>query len=366
MAKELIVSVPFSYTVRHILKGRRSAIEFTVLDEAKAVLLDLTSQEAPTALRFVPKEWRMSKTAADHPWWDGRLWEPWSRVSSGVEDRGMSVDELLKVLEDSRRGGDSYYSPFAVNPSKPYGKEFIALDGLPPGRIEDGGEKEKTDKLATIARRAAEMVLVDGKVYVPAVEPVYKIEHASGWGSERRSEEPVLYLKTIGASEVSARNGPDFYFRVDRLDDALDDLMESENRRRTHYGHRPLSREEVAERCVLNRVEVLMPEAVRFRYDMRPRLDEGVNAAFEALKEELAEADAGYFATYASFRTLCRAVPRDHDSLARALQGGVIDALRGGKREHLADRLENLIQEWINRDDPDSVSEADLSGLSVA
>jgi hypothetical protein len=363
MPNEMILTVPFSRVVKHVLKGKRSPIDFHVLDETRVAIPDLTSEEAPTGLRYVPEDWHLEKQPADHPWWDGRLWEPWSRVPSGAKHRPMTVSELLAVLEGSRDGRENYYSPFSVHPSKPYDKPFIAPDALPPGKTTDGGGREEL--VAKIARRASEIVLVDGKVYVPAVEPVYKVTHDSGWGRERNSDEPVLYLKTIEAQKVSAHTRPGDYWRVDRLDDAIEDLLEAENRRRGHHGHAPLSRDEIIEKCVWNRVEVLIPECVRFRYDMRPRVDHEVESAFEGLQKGLPEADMEYFATYAAFRTLVRAQPRDYEAIVAALKDGVSAALRRADREHLADRIDTLIEEWVNRDDPASVADADLAGLEV-
>lgn len=364
MPKEMILTVPFSRVVKHVLKGKRSPIDFHVLDETQVVIPDLTSEEAPTGLRFVPEEWRMEKEPADHPWWGGKLWQPWSQVPSGAKNRPMTVNELLAVLDGSRDGRENFYSPFTVHPWKPHDKPFIAPDGLPPGKTADGGGREEL--VAKIARRAAEIVLVDGKVYVPAIEPVYKIQVASGWGFERRPEEPVLYLKTIAAEKVSANTRPSDYWRVDRLDDAIEDLMEAENRRRGHHGLAAYSRDEIIEKCVWNRVEVLIPECVRFRYDMRPRVDQEVVAAFEGLQKGLPEADLEYFTTYAAFRELVRAEPRDYDAIVAALKDGVSAALRRADREHLASRIDAVIEEWVNRDDPGSVADVDLAGLAAA
>lgn len=363
MPNEKIISVPFSYVVKHIPRGKRNPVEYSILDEAKVAIPDLTSKEAPTALRFTPKEWRVSEKVADHPWWGDRLWQPWSRVASGEQERAMTVDELLTALENSRDGRDNYYSPFRTSPSKRYNTEFTTLDDLPLGRTRDGGETERSEKLSTISRNATEIILVDGKVYVPAREPVYMIESSSFWGRGRDKDEPALYLKTIDDSEVNPSKTPDTYWRVDRLDEALTDLAEGENRSRERQGLEPWSIAEIAKKCVWNRVEVLIPRCLRFRYDMRPRVDAVAEAAFEGLQEGLAEANVDYFQTYAAFRALMRAEPRDHEAIVAALKGGVADALRP-EREHLAERIDGTVKEWINRDDPASIADADLAGLT--
>jgi hypothetical protein len=367
MAKEMIVTVPFSYIVKHIPKGKRNEVEFTVLDEAKVVLMDLTPEEAPAGLRFVPKEWRRNdEQPADHPWWGGKLWEPFSYSKSGESERAMTADELVTALGRTAEGNDDHGSPFyGVRPHKPWKGTFIAPNGLPPGRTMNDGGAERDEKLVNIASRAAELIVVGGKVHAVCPEPVYHVTHASGWGRDRRSDEPTLYLETIAEGKVSANQAPSMYWRVDRLDDAIADLAESENHRRTHYGHEAMTAAEAEKACVWNKVEVLIPECVRFRYDMKPRVDIAADQAFEGLKEGLAEADAGYFAVYAEFRALYRAVPRDHAAIVASLKGGVIEALRAD-REHLARRMEETVEEWVNRDDPSSITDADLAGLGHA
>lgn len=364
MPNERILSVPFSYVVKHVPKNKRKPIEYSILEDAKVSIPDLTSVEAPTALRFMPKDWRIETKPADHPWWRGRLWEPWSRVASGGTERAMTVDELIAALESTKHGDTSYYSPFRASPRKPYNAEFTTLDALPPGRTRDSGEAERSDNLTKIAHGAAEVVFIDGKVYVPACEPVYMIDWGSGWGSGRNTADPLVFLKTIRADEVSARRTPDTYWRVDRLDEALAELAESENRRRTNHGHQELSLADIIDQCVWNKVEILMPECLQFRYDMRPRVDEAAEAAFEGMKEGLAEANLNYFRTYAGFRTLMRAEPRDHEAIVAALKGDVADALRPD-RGHLAERMDGVINEWVNRDDPASIADADLAGLTT-
>ena len=364
MPKEKIVRVAFSYTVKHIPKGKRNEVSYEILDEVPVALTDLTSAEAPTALRFVPKEWRRSEAKpADHPWWDGRLYGPWDR-SYTSEESTATVEEMEAALLRAKESREASYSPFYVAPSNAYNANYVAADAIPPGRTRDDGTAQRNETVAKIMRRAAQMILVDGKVYERAQEPVYALKVMSGFGSDRRSEEPVYHLETIKASEVDANKDPDWIFRADRLDEAVVEIADHENRRRRHHGHPALSPEQIVERCVWNRVEVLMPEVLKFRYDMRPRLEREAGVALDNLKGDVADRDVDFFRVYAGLRDLMAQAPIDHDALA-AMLPAVADALRAG-HSHTADRIGRTLEEWANRDDPAAVRDADMEALSAA
>lgn len=357
MTKTRIIEVPISYVYKLIPPKKRNAVDFNIIESVPVSIPDLTPAEAPAAMRFKPTSSHWSgKDPVDHPWFGGRLYAPFGRAASGKTSFNLGVDEMLELM--SHRKSDGYYVPFDM-PRQLWDRDqpYIDIKALPPGRTDNDGSVERAEKIAKVQARAAEMIFVDGRVYVNCEEPLYRLGYNSSWGSHKVGpDESLSHLKTIVPSEIKAHDGPDSFYRVDRLEEALAHIRGVDDRN----GHTtPNDLSDV----VWNQVEVLIPEAVKWHFDGRPRMDLVVDSAFDDMKRHLPDAKLPFMQAFVAFRTLKGEEPRDYDRVAMFLENEVIPAMVGEKMD--ADRVRRAVSEWVSREDPGSAPVDDLAALAV-
>jgi hypothetical protein len=356
MTKTRIIDVPIHYVCKLIPTKKRNALNHNIIENVPVEIPDLTPVEAPVAMRFKPlsNEWSGDKPM-DHHWFGERLYAPYGRAASGDSSMNLNVDEMLQLM--SIRRTDSYNVPFDV-PRKLWEKElpYIDIKDLPAGRIEDDGSVQRAEMIAKVQRRAAEMIFVDGRVYLTCEEPIYHLGFNRSWGSHQvREDESLCHLKTIRPSDIKTHEGPDAYYRADRLSVALGYIRSVDERN----GHKtPDKLSEVA----WNHVEVLIPEAVKWHFDPRPRVDATVETVFDDMKRHLAESNLPFMRAFVAFRALRAEEPRDYDKVAGFFENELIPALEAEKMS--VDKVRQTVSEWVTREDPSAVPIAELAAIA--
>jgi hypothetical protein len=354
MTKTRIIDVPIHYVCKLIPPKKRNALNYNILENVPVAIPDLTPVEAPVAMRFKPlsSEWSGDEPM-DHYWFGERLYAPYGRAAVGDSSMNLTVDGLLRLM--SLRRIDSYNVPFDVA-RKLWEKElpYIDIKDLPAGRIEDDGSVQRGEMIAKIQRQAAEMIFVDGRVYLTCEEPIYHLGYNGSWGSRPvREDESLCHLKTVRPSEVKIHEGPDAYYRADRLPVALAHIRSVDERN----GHKtPEKLSEVA----WNHVEVLIPEAVKWHFNPRPRIDDAVETLFDGMKSHLSDSNLPFMRAFVAFRALRSEAPRDYDKVATFLENELIPAFEAEKLS--VDKARRTVSEWVTREDPSAVP---VDGLAV-
>ena len=356
MTKTRIIEVPISYVYKLILPKKRKPLDFNIIENVAVSIPDLTPAEAPAGMRFKPLSSHWSgKEPEDHPWFGGRLYAPFGRAASGKSSLNLDVDEMLELMQN--RKTDSYYVPFDM-PRQLWDRDlpYIDIKDLPSGRTQSDGSAERAQKIAKVQARAAEMIFVDGRVYLTCEQPVYELGYNSSWGNHKVGpDESLSYLKTIQASDVKPHQGRDRLYRVDRLDVALNSIRGVDERN----GHR--TPEDLSD-VVWNQVEVLIPEAVQWHFDGRPRMDLAIDSVFDDLKRHLPEAGLPFMQAFVTFRTLRGEQPRDYDRIATFFENELIPAMVAEKMA--TDGTRRAVEEWVTREDPEAAP-FDLAALAV-
>lgn len=356
MTKTRIIEVPISYVYQLIPPKKRNPVDFNIIENVPVTIPDLTPAEAPAGMRFKPlSSYWSGKEPVDHPWFGGRLYAPFGRAASGKSSLTLQVDDMLELMKN--RKSDGYYVPFDM-PRQLWDRDqpYIDIKALPPGRTHNDGSAERAQKIAKAQARAAEMIFVDGGVYVACEQPVYQLGYNSSWGNYKVGpDESLSYLKTIPASEIKAHQGRDSLYRVDRLDVALSHIRGVDERN----GHKtPDNLSEV----VWNQVEVLIPEAVQWHFDGRPRMDLAIDSVFDDLKRHLPEAGLPFMQAFVTFRRLREQQPRDYDRIATFFENELIPAMVAEKMA--TDGTRRAVSEWVSREDPDAAP-VNLAALAV-
>lgn len=353
-----LFEVPFTYDLKFVPAGKRKPHDHTILDSAQIAVPAVTDAEAPVALRWKPNfrhsDWR-SETPLDHRWWHGRIWRPFSRTASREESVLLSVDDAKSIIAEH-----GYANPFRTGLEHYRIRDTKPLSDLQGGKIVTPHEKDRAGKIDDLTRRAADLLVVEGIIYEPTEEPVYKIG-SSGYSSRRDfPDEPWLHVETVPWSSVGPNDPPDRIFRVDRKDDVLALLAETEER----HGARGRSPEELnrwLEKAFWGPVEVLMPEVLRFVRDLGPRQDMLIGHVLGHMAGELAGATVPYFTAYAALRDMQAAPDRDRDAVVEHIRSAIIPQLGDG---HYAQTASNIVQEWVDRPDIAAISESDIAAVA--
>lgn len=357
MTKKRIIDVPISYVYKLIPPKKRNAVDFNIIERVPVEIPDLSAAEAPAGLRFKPLSsyWSGSEPV-DHPWFDGRLYAPFGRAASGAKSLVLKADEMLEMMATP---SDGYYVPFDV-PRKLFDRDlpYIDIKELPAGRTQDDGSKARAEQIAKVQKQASDTIFVDGRVYLACQEPVYRFGYNSYGFNRPQANEPACHLKTIAPYEIKPHDRPDQYYRVDRLEEALAKMRHVDDR----LGH---THDNDLSELVFNPVEVLIPEAVQWRFDVRPRMDQAVESVFEELKRHIPQAELPFMRAYVSFRALREEQPRDYDKIAMAFENEVIPAMEAEKLD--PERVRTAVSEWVSREEaPGTVPDGDLAAIAAA
>jgi hypothetical protein len=282
----MILHVDYRYTAGIIPPRKRNPVERVYRGTVPVEVREAEAGEAPVAMRFrsdVFFDEAPPGTMLDLRWLDGKLWRPCFdppardvMFSDGPMPPAVrrGVDWLEACARTGYRNDSAHGSPFPTG-FKSWGstEEPPRIGEDPEARTvqtSNAGERE-----ADIAKAAARFLVVDGIVHRTCPEPVYEIRPGD------RFVHPVL----LGS--VNSNTGPERIFRADELDlimgmDRLDEVPEE------------------------SRIEVLIPEAVRFDGPMQC-LIRSADSALSWMKNAIAERDVEFFRTYAAMRDGLRA-----------------------------------------------------------
>lgn len=294
-----LVEVPFSYKVSGAPQGRRKVQDFSFVGRMAVQVAAPTDAEAPVVLRRhrgMPGA-PASSPPRDYRYFDGRLFVS---LLVGQDDAGVPLT-AGEMLEAIRVGTGCGRNPL-------YDGTESLFRRAP---LQEGDELRRTMKVdrswegevaAEIARRAQDLILVDGIVYrhSPGIEPIYEIVPDATWDQDAG----VLLTGTVKTvpvaryadepSEIDVRR----HFRVDQLPEALLACSAANDRFRDWDADDPASFVDVLGEFV----EVLDPSVLAFRPSQGPRLLKFARALVEDHAAYLAQQPVGVMVAYAGLR----------------------------------------------------------------
>lgn len=295
-----LVEVAFTFKVAGAPKGKRKIEDFSFAGRMAVQIADPTDAEAPVALRRhrgKPGD-PASPAPHDYRFFDGRLFSPY--LVGHDEDAGtpLAATEMMQVL---RAGNGGNRNPL-----------YDGTDSLfRRAPLQEGDEIRRTMKIdrswedevaAEIARRAHDLILVDGMVYrhFPGIEPIYAIVPDAEWNHD----EGVILTATVKTvpvaryaddpAEIDVRRN----FRVDQLPEALVACSAASDRFKDWDADDPASFVHV----VGEFVEVLDPSVLTFRPSQGPRLLKFARSLVADHADGLAEKPVGFMVAYAGLR----------------------------------------------------------------
>ena len=295
-----LIEVPYSFKVEGAPKGKRKIETYSFAGRMAVQLAGPTGAEAPIVLRRhrgMPGD-PASPPPRDYRFFDGRLFSPF--LVGRDDDAGvpLAADEMLEAV---RTGVGCGRNPL-----------YDGTDSLfrrPP--LQEGDEVRRTMKIdrswqdevaAEIARRAHDLILVDGIVYrhFPGIEPIYEIVPDAAWVQD----EGVILTGTVKTvpvaryadepAEIDVRR----HFRVDQLPEALVACSAANGRFKDWDADDPASFVHV----VGEFVEVLDPSVLTFRPSQGPRLLKFAHSLVADHADGLAEKPVGFMVAYAGLR----------------------------------------------------------------
>jgi hypothetical protein len=207
-------------------------------------------------------------------------------------------------------------------------------------------DASREESIAKLNESAADLLLVDGALWSPAHEILYVMDQRYSHGTGRN----VNVMKVIEIHAVREDFEPSKYFRADRIDDALAMIAKQRGGKRA-----------VKETEIERRIEVLRPEFLRYRYDMKPRMDKVAQEICQSMSRRLDDAEVPFMLAYAKLRDALKEEPRNYDAVAAIVGGDVAAVLdRDSQRVDAV----TLRRDWIERTDPDTISSEDIASLS--
>ena len=294
-----LVEVPFNYKVSGAPKGKRKLEDYSFAGRMAVQIDGPTDAEAPVVLRRhrgVPGA-SASPPARDYRYYDGRLFSGYLVARDEAFGLPMTVDELLEVI---RAGTGCGRNPL-----------YDGVDNLFRRPLREDEEIRRTMKIdrswedevaSEIARRARDLILVDGIVYrhFPGIEPIYEIVPEAALDRD----EGVILAGTVHTvpvgqyaddpAEIDVRR----HFRVDQLAETLVACSAANDRFKDWDSDDPTTFVHV----VGEYVEVLDPSALAFRPSQGPKLLKFARSLVTDHAAGLAGKPVGFMVAYAGIR----------------------------------------------------------------
>lgn len=351
----MIVDAPFIYElpyVPHRARNKRTAI---VKDSAPIEIAEASASEAPVALKVDAGRFSRTWTVGaprDYRFWNGAFWRPYSiqtEARRGNKENNaryapMPVKELVR--QTAAGGG-----PFGNDNSGWRLNRAVELNSLMPCRFMASPDALREQVIRDLQQTSADILVVDGIAYHRVSEPVFRVKK---WGSF----EQYHSIEVTHVADIKPEDDPEEFFRADRFDDAV---ARYESRSGEKFTKK--SAKDIAER----RIEVLLPETLSFRYDMRPRVLREAKEILSWMKSDLAEKDLAFAAAFIHLRDATKdETPVDHGAVAEMVGNEVAKAMRdNGSAGWMIDRAESLLTDWHNREDPSLIRDGDLAALAL-
>lgn len=337
----MILDVRFRWAAEIVRHGRRKVEKVHISDLAPVEVRDVTALEAPIAFRYDGGELGWEGRIVELRSFADRLWRPVLDPTQGSD--GPAPLHTVQSLQAAVSADKSVlYTPFKLD--RTFERAESRRD-LGDCRFQSDPDAARQQKVSELQRVAADLLIIDGIVHQPAAEPVYRIR-TSGYHREYGD------LEVVSASHVGPETPPTLVFRADMRKEAVARMVRMELEVGKSEG---------------DRVEVLIPELVTFRYDMRPRLEEGARHIRDAMVSELKSADLPFAAAYIRLRDAIAA--QDHQLMAAVLIDDVIPVLEkssagmGYTPWELSSAVE-LKDEWMAFGDQPELAPEDLAALA--
>lgn len=304
----MIFDVKFRYTLEITRYRKRNSEEVRISDSVPVEVRNVTGKEAPVAFRFRGEErsaWEGK--AVELRSFGGALWRAMASVGYDSE-KGRTANPLTTGELQSKLAGSDLANgtPFALDSAYNDHRRSTTLDEIGRCKIKGNGQEIRAAAIRELHKLASELLVVDGVVHEPASEPVYVIK-TYGHGAEYGDIE-------IGfVSNVNHEMSPAQVFRADQPEAAVAAAVAMD------------FTSPVTELPDDQRIDVLMPELVTFRYDMGPRLEARAKSICQSMAEDLKEADLPYAAGYIRLRDALAA--RDQDTVAAMVMSEIIPLL---------------------------------------
>lgn len=241
--------VPVVYSASAVPKGARNPRTYRFGEWIEVEFATPSDLEAPVALHWKADEYGRDGLdgVEQRRWYAGMLWEP--MVYSAANEPNVQVT-LEGMLEDTANG-HGYANPLLSYMSE--ASEFARRrrdEPLDPAAFRSVAWSERDEKIAEAEARAAAIIAVDGKVWIQASEPAYRIRSNLG------------FRTYLAVDIVKAEDGEEGdLFRADRFDDMTDHILARHGR----------------EADDVRRIQVFVPECIRF--------DDETPAALKALRQ---------------------------------------------------------------------------------
>lgn len=345
----MIVEVPFFYDFPYVPHRARKQKTAVVRDVVPIELAEVAADQAPVALRVCANRFSRSWNAGrprDYRFWNGSLWRPYSVEVDGSEkgNRDFEVKAASAFVQDATREGGFFTSS---GQSWKF-ERAVALDSLMPCRPKASPEALRDAAVREIEARASNVLLVEGVAYHRISEPVYRVKQ---WGDVPEHTS----IEIAHVNQIEAKDDPAEFFRADRFDDAA---AEFERRTGKPITVHALESEE------RGRIEVLIAEVLRFRYDMRPRVLNEAKEILSWMENGVVKYDISFATAFIRLRDALKQTIVDHDAVARMVGGPVAETLRqNGEWDRMVERAEALLNDWCNREDPDLIKDRDVAAM---
>lgn len=298
----MIVEVPYAYSVDVVPKGKRKPIEMDLMSSVAVEVSIVPGEEAPVVLR-----WHRSGRSGDdaNPPIDYRrvgdaLFVPVFESHAREPDRQVGLDEMIQNVGDGRAYASN---PLFAGEEFGFGEKRAVAADFPGAAFSNSKEDAVA---AAIRRRAADLVSIDGAVFIRAenAEPIYELQHHHWYDRGAGVERSSCYVNTreLGSIEPAERDLRK-HFRVDQLAEVLSAAEAGGASIEGWDTDRP----ETFRRALKEHVEVVDPTALVYRPDQGPQLLAFAKGQVLRDKDEIADAPREQMMAYADLRDALKA-----------------------------------------------------------
>jgi len=311
----MLFRVPVTYRAVIVPKGRFKRQEVVCGEYVDVEVREVTDLDAPVALRWEETERDLSAAAVNGVHevrlFDGRHFGAATSRNTDHLNAHIDIDITLRACETGEAHGHPLLRGTSYLREVAEGR-FKRQEELEAKEIVTSG---RADAIREAHRRAEDLLLVDGRLWLAIDEPVYRITLSGGYGVRHVRADIVNLAATRTAEQDHA------FFRADRHEDMLDhcrDIIESER-----------SGQELPD---VPRIHVLIPEAVAYD-DETPAFLSAAYSALNAGRTELDQKDRAAILAWVDFRDALADIRNDGEGRLQENLARLEDALETYRRD---------------------------------
>jgi len=325
----------YSESVKLTAKHKYAKREFAEWVEVNVV--EVTEAAAPVATRWEVAGVRAARDylngVGETRWFDGRHFVP--ALHTTATDAAEHVD-LERLLGDCERGR-AYSNPLVAGMDWEHSG---LIEGTMKSLLETPHHSCEThnrgDAIEAAHRRASDVLLIRGKVWVAGHEPVYKVSPSSFLSGRCAS------VEVVGTDHLDRTSPLDSVFRADQFDDMAECVRRLEDEGYQVGG--------------IPRIEVLDPDSIRYDAET-PAFLEGARTVLDRGKSRLDERSRKEIIAWVELRDALQGtakVDRRPKAIARIEQaleafGGAIREVHGSRGRNEQDIQLQLIDRVLDR-----------------